>query len=94
MLVVRFRNILTSLNCGFAVRVDNSKDYCSKIAELYEQQYSWYYMSASVHIILVHIYKIIEDLGTPTGSLSEEAQESAHKFVKLAKNAHSTKINR
>lgn len=55
------------------------QEYCKKTAELYIQNYNWYYMPQSLHKILIHGGLLINNAVLPIGQMSEEAQEARNK---------------
>jgi len=61
------------------IDADKFDKYASETAKLYVDLYSWYYMPASVHKILIHGKNIIESFLFPIGDLSKEAQEARNK---------------
>ena len=38
------------------------KLYCQEVAKRFVQLYPWYYMPPSMHVILIHGYRIIENM--------------------------------
>jgi len=59
------------------------------MAKLFVKEYPWFYMSASVHKILVHGANIVSGAILPIGQLSEEAQVSRNKDLKYCRRSHS-----
>ena len=57
----------------------------SETAERYVSLYSWYYMSPTVHKILIHTKSLIEAQDLPIGYYSEEPPESLNKIVRYAR---------
>lgn len=47
-----------------------------------EDKFPWYYMTTTVHKILMHGDQIIEAAILPKGQLSEDAQEARNKDIK------------
>lgn len=76
------------------MNVDAFETYCKSAAELYVEQYSWFHMPPSVHIILLHGHQIIRNAILPIGMYSEEAQESSNKIIKKFRNDYSRKTSR
>lgn len=93
-LIERFGIILQTLVCGIAIDTEKFGNYTRETAELYVSLYDWFYMPASVHKILIHGSKIIEDFIIPIGQLSEEAQESRNKDVKHFREFNTRKSSR
>ena len=71
------------------------KDFARKTAEKYVELYDWFYMSSTVHKLLIHGADIIEknDI-VPIGTLLEEASESRNKDFRRFREHHSRKISR
>lgn len=90
----RMKNVLTVISCGHAVRVEEFKIYAKRTAEMWVERYPWYYMPISLHIVLIHGWRIIKELGVPPGLLSEEAIEATHKHLKNARLNHARKMSR
>lgn len=63
-------------------------------AKLFVKDYGWYYMSPSVHKLLVHGEAIISHFSVPIGHLSEEANEARNKEFRQYRRDHTRKINR
>lgn len=63
-------------------------------AKLFVQDYGWYYMSPSVHKLLIHGEAIISHFSIPIGHLSEEASEARNKEFRQYRKDHTRKINR
>ena len=93
-LLYRFKVILAVISSRRAINVNAFRDYCLDTAKEYVQHYNWYYMPPSMHVILLHGYKIIDYLFLPIGMLSEEAQESNNQFIKMFREKFSRKISR
>jgi hypothetical protein len=86
--------ILEAISSGFQLNVQAFKNYALETAQLYVQLYPWYYMPASMHKILVHGAEIIIHALLPMGQLSEEAQETRNKDLKLYRRSHTRKVSR
>lgn len=93
-LLGRMRDILTVISCGFDVRIEAFKEFWHQTAHLWAEKYSWYYMPISLHIVLMHSWRVIKELGLPAGLFSEEAIESTHKYVKNSRLDHARKTSR
>lgn len=94
-LIRRFGVILQVISCGEHVDVEKFRQYCTATAHRYVELYSWYYMPASVHKLLVHGADIIQHNNfIPIGKLSEEASESRNKDFKKFRTFHSRKTSR
>lgn len=93
-LITRFDIILQTLACREKINADKFDKYASETAKLYVDLYSWYYMPASVHKILVHGKSIIESFLIPIGYLFEKAQKARNKDFKHFKEFNARKHNR
>lgn len=79
---------------GTKINIEQFKSYTKETARLYVEQYSWYYMPATVHKILVHGSDVIEFAAVPIGHLSEEVLESRHKEVRRFRQQNTRKVSR
>lgn len=70
------------ISCGQEVDPEKFKNYGLETAKIYVQKYPWYFMPPSLHVILIHGYRIIEELILPIGMFSEKTMESNNKTVK------------
>lgn len=87
--------ILQTMSSGMAIDSKMFSKYTYSTAQLYVNNYNWYYMPSSMHKILIHGEKIIEYYAIlPIGQLSEDAQESRNKDYKKFKLHHSRKCSR
>lgn len=93
-LIEKFAVILKTIACSFAIDTQAFGMYTLETAKLYVQLYSWYYMPASVHKILLHGADIVQKAILPIGQLSEEAQESRNKDYKYYRQHHARKYSR
>lgn len=93
-LLDRFATILSAISSGFAINAEVFKNYCDDTANLYVTLYSWYFMPASVHRILLHGSDIIRASILPIGTLSEEAQECRNKDLKKFREHRARKCSR
>lgn len=93
-LINRFAVILRTISSGFAIDEQKFGTYCYETAQLYVRLYSWYFMPASVHKLLVHGASIISASILPIGLLSEEAQETRNKDCRDIREYHTRKISR
>ena len=73
-LMTKCRTILRALLSGIGININNFKNFCYNVAQLYVEKYEWYPMPASVHTILIHGHRIIDCAPLPIGKLSEDAQ--------------------
>lgn len=93
-LIKRFDTILRTIACGFEVNVEAFEKFCLDTAQLYVDEYKWYYMPQSVHKILIHGGSIIKAAELPIGHLSEEAQEARNKDTRRFREFHTRKFSR
>lgn len=94
-LIKRFAVILQAITSGEQVDIIKFRDYARKTAEKYVLLYDWYYMSSTVHKLLIHGADIIEKNNiVPIGTLSEEASESRNKDFRRFREHHSRKRSR
>lgn len=86
-LIKRLYIILQTMSSGFPVNAIKFGEYALGTPRLYVNNYNWYYMPSSVHKILIHGAKIIEQL-------SEDAQEARNKDYKKYRLNHARKCSR
>lgn len=68
-LIKRFGTLLNAMASGHAINVDAFDKFALQTAELFVDLYSWYYMPASVHKMLIHGADIIKHALLPIGNL-------------------------
>lgn len=94
-LIRRFAIILETISSGGSIDTVKFHEYTEATIKLYLDLYSWYYMPASIHKVLVHGAAIIDNFGLiPIGQLSEEAAEARNKDFRRYRQHHSRKCNR
>lgn len=94
-LIRRFAVILQATTSGQSINVSKFKEYAYITAERFVELYNWYYMSSTVHTILLHGAEIIASNAiVPIGSLSEEASEARNKDFRRFREHHSLKKSR
>lgn len=94
-LIRRFAVILQAITSGETINNTKFKDYTEKTAEKYVKLYNWYYMSSTVHTVLLHGAEIIASNSiVPIGNLSEEASEARNKDFRRFREHHSRKKSR
>lgn len=71
--------ILSAISSGYHINVAAFKECALETARLYVRLYDWFYMPASVHIVLIHGADIIDSMILPIGQLPEDVQEARHK---------------
>lgn len=92
--IKHFDTVLRTITCGYAINVEAFENYCAHLAQLFVNEYSWYYMPQSVHKILIHGGQIIRVAALPIGQLSEEAQEARNKDSRRFREFHTRKFSR
>ena len=93
-LVEKFDIILITLSSGYDIDSLRFKDFCLETAQIFVQNYPWFYMPSSVHKILLHGYLVIERMTLPIGMMSEEALESRNKDFKKYREHFTRKSSR
>ncbi|KAE8739561.1 hypothetical protein FOCC_FOCC014944 [Frankliniella occidentalis] len=88
------RVVLIVVSSGFAIDVESFRNYTQETARLYVTHYNWYWMTASVHTLLVHGPDFVKVAPVPLGLLSEEALEACHKRVRHIRKHHVQLWNR
>lgn len=66
-LIQRFSIILQTLSCGYKLNPQRFDEYAKDTAKLYVDNYSWFYMPASVHKVLIHGSEMIKHALLPIG---------------------------
>lgn len=84
-LLQRLKVILAVISSYNEINVEMFKEYCYETAKEYKRLYNWYYMPPSLHVILIHGWRVIEKMILPIGMFSEEAQECINKYIKKYK---------
>ena len=84
-LMCRFYVILQSISPGFELTIEEFNKYSLHMAKLFVKEYPWFYMSRSVHKILIHGADIVSGANLPIGQLSKEAQVSRSKDLKYCR---------
>lgn len=93
-LIKRFAIILQVISCGETINAKKFGQFTLETAKLFVKDYGWYFMSSSVHKLLIHKEAIITNFIIPIGNLSEEASEARNKEFRLYRKDHTRKINR
>lgn len=93
-LIQKFCVILRTLSSGYDINLVEFEKLCMETRKLYLNLYSWYYMPATVHKILVHSTEVINTALLPIGQLSEEAQEARNKDCRRFRLHHTRKRSR
>lgn len=93
-LIKRFEIILQVITCGETINAKKFGQFAFETAKMFIKDYGWYYMSSSVHKLLIHGETIITNFAIPIGHLSEEASEARNKEFRLYRKDHTRKISR
>lgn len=93
-LIKRFHVILQTISCGLDINISKFEEYAIATARQFVQLYPWYNMPTSIHKILIHGHRIIEQSLLPIGQMSEEAQESCNKVIKKTRQDFARKCSR
>lgn len=93
-LIQRFGVILNTMSSGYKINIEKFNIYAKKTAELFVNNYPWYYMPPSVHKVLIHGSEVIKHAILPIGQLSEEAQEAKNKDFRFIREHHTRKSSR
>ncbi|CAH2106515.1 unnamed protein product [Euphydryas editha] len=78
----RIKVILEAISSGHKIDVPKFDKYAMETAKLYVELYGWHPMTPTMHKILVHGGKVIENSLVPIGQLSEEAAEARNKHFR------------
>lgn len=94
-LLIRFKIILSAINCREKVDPAKFGKYTSDTVSLYDELYGeWRKMSPTLHKVLCHGENIMKYHIFPLGELSEEAQETKNKQYKEFRLRHTRKCSR
>jgi hypothetical protein len=93
-LIKKFGIILRALSSDYDINIRKFRNFAEETRKLYLQLYSWYYMSATVHKILIHSTDIVQWALIPIGQLSEEAQEARNKDCRRYREYNTRKQSR
>jgi hypothetical protein len=87
-------NHLKNISFLYFIIGDEFNSYAFETAQLFICKYPWFYLPASVHKMLIHGTKIIENAILSIGLLSEEAQEARNKDMKRFRENNTRKTSR
>lgn len=93
-LIRRLAVITSVLNSGLDIDAEKYDTYAMDTAKLWVELYPWYYMTPTIHKILVHGKQIIENSLLPIGMFSEEPQETSVKVYRGNRREFSRKCSR
>lgn len=83
--------ILQAISSKSNIDIDKFEKFCLETCRMYVQDYSWYAMPSSCHMLLIQGGTIIRSLLVPIGQLSEEAQEARNKDFKRCRESYTRK---
>ena len=90
----KFKVILATISSQCKINTAAFKVYCLETAKIYVSLYDWYYMSTSVHVILLHGHQVMDGIFLLIGMMSEEAQEHNNKIINNFRECHTRKSSR
>lgn len=61
-IIKSFKVVLQTISSGYYINIEKFEAYTKKTAKLFVNKYPWYYMPTTVHNILLHDPKIIEEM--------------------------------
>lgn len=77
-----------------SINTEKFKSFCVKTAKLFVEKYDWYWMSPTLHKILIHSTDVITNCKLSVAEMSEEAQEATNKIFKKTREENSRKCGR
>jgi len=80
------------MSSSYEINEKSFGEYAIETAKLLVKEYSWYYMPASVHKILLHGSLVISAALLLIGQMSEEAQEARNKDLKNVRENYSKNV--
>lgn len=93
-IIKNFDVLLRTLCSGFEINLVEFNKLCLETRRLYLSLYSWYYMPATVHKLLIHSTEVVKTAIVPIGQLSEEAQEARNKDCRRFREHNTRKCSR
>ena len=93
-LIKMFRNVLQMLASSRKIPPLFFNEYALRTAKRYVSLYQWYYVPFSVHKILLHGGKVMENFMLPFAMYSKEASEARNKDVKYIRQFNTRKMSR
>lgn len=93
-IIKHFNVLLRTLSSGFVINLGEFKKLCDETKRLYVSLYSWYYMPATEHKLLIHSTEVIKTAIVPIGQLSEEAQEARNEDCRRFREHNTRKYSR
>lgn len=93
-LIHRCKVILETISSGHKIDATKYDAYALDTAKLYVNEYGWHPMTPTMHKVLIHGAKIIENAILPIGQLSEEAAEARNKHFRSYRQNYARKFSR
>lgn len=93
-IIKKFSVILEVISSYYNINTKLFTNYCLETARLLVKTFPWYYITPTVHLILIHGPDVIKNGIVPVGQLSEEAAESRNKDIKQYRERFTRKISR
>ena len=93
-LIYKIALILRVVSSGLKINITTWKQLTEQAKLLYLSNYGWYYMSVSMHKLLIHGSDILSHHQIPIGQLSEEALEATHKNIRYIREHYTRKSSR
>lgn len=94
-LIRRLYIMLQTMSSGIAINATKFGRYAMDTAQIFVNNYNWYYMPSSLHKVLIHGESVIRHFAIlPIGQLSEDAQEARNKDYRRYRLHHSRKCSR
>ena len=80
--------MLSAMNSGFRINIENFKKMGHETAMLADELYPWYKIPQSMHRLFHHVPDFIANCPVTIGQTSEEAIETSHKMTLRALTHH------
>lgn len=93
-LINRFYVILQAISSGFNIKCDKFREYALETARKFVDLYSWYYMSTSVHKLLIYGPEIIASALLPRAVIRGCSGNTRNKDIKRFREDFSRKCSR
>jgi hypothetical protein len=93
-LVKRISNIFKLVSCRKNFDIDRYQKYCEETFDLYVSEYGWYFMSQTLHKLLIHSHELFRNLPVAPGYLTEEGAEAQNKFYRNFREHHARTTSR
>lgn len=87
-LIKSFAVILQAISCGEVINAVKFSHFAKDTAKMFVKVYGWYYMSSSVHKLLIRGEAVISHFTISIGHLSKKASEMRNKEFRLYRRNH------